>query len=473
MVTSAKNNTKSQLDVACYADDFTGSTDVLEVLSTANFETRLFVDAPTPAELRDVPDLQAVVVSGATRSLPTDELESTVRAAFRAMLALTPRIVRYKVCSTFDSSTLIGSIGKAMDVGAEVFRSPFIPIVVGAPPLGRYSVFGNLFARSGLDSEPFRLDLHPTMSCHPVTPMTESDIRLHLASQTDLLIALFNVLNVSAPLDIARRRFASTLQARPDAVLIDLLLDEHLATVGTLLWDSVPADRPLFVVGSSGADMALGARHLELSRTVRRSYVSPGPTDQILVVSGSCSPVTARQIETAAASGFELIGLDAVGAVSLERLEGVVAAAVAAVDRQLDLGRSVIVHTALGPRDPRIAAALAALEQQGLSTVAARARAPQLLGRALGLVARRVIEARPLRRLLTAGGDTSSHVARALGIRALEMLAPMAPGSPWCRAHAPGEAIDARVICCKGGQVGTPELFLDALHGRANQRSTA
>jgi uncharacterized protein YgbK (DUF1537 family) len=53
------------------------------------------------------------------------------------------------------------------------------------------------------------------------------------------------------------------------------------------------------------------------------------------------------------------------------------------------------------------------------------------------------------------GGDTSSYVARALNIAALEMAAPMAPGSPLCRVHAEeGSPMRDLEIVFKGGQVG-------------------
>ena len=70
--------------------------------------------------------------------------------------------------------------------------------MIGAPNLGRYQIFGNLFARSGLDTEPFRLDRHPTMRQHPITPMAEADVRQHLALQTNVNVGLVDVLRLNA-----------------------------------------------------------------------------------------------------------------------------------------------------------------------------------------------------------------------------------------------------------------------------------
>src|SRR5690606_23889774 len=130
-------------------------------------------------------------------------------------------IVHYKVCSTFDSSPAIGSIGRAGEVGLDVFDAAAVPIVAGAPSLGRYCVFGNLFARCGAAPEVHRLDRHPTMRRHPVTPMNEADLRLHLGRQTELPIGLVDWISVSGGWETASQRYAAALAEGARLVLID------------------------------------------------------------------------------------------------------------------------------------------------------------------------------------------------------------------------------------------------------------
>src|SRR5699024_10502732 len=98
----------------------------------------------------------------------------------------------YKICSTFDSSPDVGSIGKVLNMMLELNNEQqYVPIIAGAPTLHRYTVFGNHFAKVG--SEIFRLDRHPVMSKHPITPMEEADLLKHLGKQTDKPLALVNV----------------------------------------------------------------------------------------------------------------------------------------------------------------------------------------------------------------------------------------------------------------------------------------
>ena len=140
----------SQLLLAFYGDDFTGSTDVMEALTRAGIRTVLFLESPSPEQLQHFEGLQALGVAGVSRTMSPAEMDTELYPVFQQLRALGTPIVHYKVCSTFDSSPSVGSIGHAIDLGQQIFKSPFVPLVVGAPVLGRYCVFGNLFARSGL-----------------------------------------------------------------------------------------------------------------------------------------------------------------------------------------------------------------------------------------------------------------------------------------------------------------------------------
>ena len=251
----------SKLLLTFYADDFTGSTDALEQLTLAGIRTALFIAPPTPAQLKKFPDLQAVGVAGKTRSLAPGAMERELKPALLALKKLGARHVHYKVCSTFDSSPKIGSIGRVMDVAAKIFPAKFIPLLAAAPALGRFTIFGQHFARYGIGSNGaiHRLDRHPSISRHPVTPMTEADLRGHLAQQTKKEIALFDILQLALPEKESRAALETILAEKPDAVLFDALSGRHLQRIGEFMDSFADAKRPLFSVGSSGIEMALAS----------------------------------------------------------------------------------------------------------------------------------------------------------------------------------------------------------------------
>src|SRR5204863_2959609 len=121
-------------------------TDALEQLALRGIRAALFVEPPTAKQLARYKNLQAVGVAGRTRSMSPDKMERELRPALKQLKALGARHVHYKVCSTFDSSPKIGSIGRAIDIASKIFHAPFIPVLAAAPTLGRYTIFGQHFA---------------------------------------------------------------------------------------------------------------------------------------------------------------------------------------------------------------------------------------------------------------------------------------------------------------------------------------
>ena len=450
--------TQPRLLVAYYGDDFTGSTDVMEALATAGVRTALFLKPPTPKQLAAFPGLRAFGIAGASRTMSPREMDQALPPIFRALHRSGAVLAHYKVCSTFDSSPEIGSIGHVIDLGQRIFHSPTVPLVIGAPLLGRYCVFGNLFARSGLDSEPHRLDRHPTMQRHPITPMAESDLRAHLGKQTRRTIELFDVLKLESP--EPELAFRQIIAKPPGMVLFDVLQERQLSIIGKIIWDYALAHAPLFAVGSSGLEYALTA-HWVGERPAWR--VEPVP--QTIAISGSCSPVTGRQIAIALKNGFAGIALDPVKLIDPQKRDREVSNAVEECVKMAQKRRSVILHTSLGPDDPRVAATRRALARKGLAPDDQRLRSGRLLGPLLGSILRMIIGQVDLRRLVVIGGDTSWYVANELRIEALEMAGPMAPGSPLCRIHSANRGIAGREIVFKGGQVGRDDFFAKVLSG--------
>ncbi|MFT2009332.1 four-carbon acid sugar kinase family protein [Pontibacter sp. 13R65] len=458
---------QGNLLLAYYGDDFTGSTDALEFLSRAGAKTALFIEPPTPEQLARYEGLQAIGVAGMTRAMAPAEMEQALVPAFTALRALGAPHVHYKVCSTFDSSPTIGSIGKAIDVAAEIFKAAFVPLLVAAPALGRYCAFGNLFARMGIGSKGtiHRLDRHPSMSKHPTTPADESDLRLHLSRQTAKSTGLMDILQVVLPAEEAAEALRKTIVSGSEVVLFDAIYENQMAGIGRLLDAYANPEQPLFSVGSSGIEMALGNFWKEAGLLeAPKSWPNPEVAEPLLVVSGSCSPVTSGQIEWAVSEGeFIEIKLDTAAiARQADAAAAIMAGCAEEAIAAINQGKSVIVHTSCGADDARIAETKKALAETGNKSQTA-----QLYGTALGQIAREVAAHTAVKRVVVAGGDTSSYAARAMGIEAVEMVAPLSPGAPICKAFAPGSPVDGLQVNFKGGQVGAPDYFGMASQGKS------
>jgi 3-oxoisoapionate kinase len=441
-----------------YGDDYTGSSAVMEVMTFAGLPTVMFLDVPTPAQLVVFQGYRAIGVAGISRSQSPAWMEEHLPPIFQELAKLQAPIAHYKICSTFDSAPHVGSIGKAIEIAAPILGGAWHPLVVGAPALSRYQAFGNLFA--AIAGEGYRLDRHPVMARHPVTPMDEADVLRHLARQTDKVSGLVDF--VSMKQGRADERLSAVTGKGAEIVALDVLDDETLAETGRLVWEH--RGERLLAVGSQGVEYALAAHW-------RRSGLLPKevpafqakPVERIVAVSGSCSPITAGQITYAEAHGFAALPLDATLAVDAGEWQREIGRTTEQALRSLGEGKDPLVYTAQGPDDPAVADLTRAIAASGVPASTVNDRIGNGLGRLLDATLR---EGRVTRAVI-AGGDTSGHASLALGIFALTALAPIAPGSPLCRAHSEDPAHEGLEITLKGGQVGAPDFFCAVKRGGA------
>lgn len=427
------STTPSTVQYAWYGDDFTGSTDVLEALALHGVPAVLFTGIPDADALASFARCRAVGIAGESRSRSPQWMDEHLPPIFAAMRSLGAPLNHYKVCSTFDSAPHIGNIGRAMELGLRSFAGDFVPIVVSAPHLGRTVAYGNLFAAA--QGTMHRIDRHPAMRAHPVTPMQEADLRLHLAEQTLLPIGLIDLTTLHD--DTASQHLQSELAAGKKAVLFDGVSYVELDETAELLWQRA-ARQPLFAVGSSGLTYGILRVWRRLGMEVQSAQIGPpAATERLLVLSGSCSPATAAQILHARQQGFTVLQMH--GSAPWPEQT---AAALASLAQ----GRSVILHTA--------AASVHSNGGYGAEFSAA-----------LGATAREILLQSGVRRIAIAGGDTSSHAVRQLGIRALTFAAQLAPGAPLCRAWSPGSPLHELELVLKGGQVGPASFFVQTRDG--------
>ncbi|SDG65168.1 four-carbon acid sugar kinase family protein [Microbacterium pygmaeum] len=411
------------LRVAFYGDDFTGSVDALLQFARHGWSGRLFVGLPDAAALkRAAAECDVVGIAGIARSLPTGQLDAELRPVLSALASLSPHVVQYKACSTADSSPQIGSLGRVIELGRELISDAPVPVLFAQPDFGRFTAFGHHFAAEG--GVVYRLDRQPTMSTHPSTPMTESDLAVHLGRQTDLPIG-----SVFHPTYASADALVSALRDDDAAALVLDALDEaHLIAVGDAL-HALPG--PVFAIGSGGLSTAVAAAEPGTQVALPVATDSTGP---ILAVSGSRSAQTRRQADAAAAAGWLVQ--------PLELDEGRADAAASTVVEALAAGRSVVLTS--DDADPTPVGSRPVLEA---------------IAEAAASVISSAVSAGTTRRVIVCGGDTSSRITRLLGVESLSIAA-----NPWgnivlLHAASADPAIDGLELLLKGGQVGDVDLF--------------
>jgi uncharacterized protein YgbK (DUF1537 family) len=451
----------NDLLMAYYGDDFTGSADAMEALTLNGVPTVLFLGQPDPALLKGrLKSIRAVGVAGTSRTMTPSQMDVELPGQFQMLKDLGVPIIHYKVCATFDSSAKIGSIGYAADLAFKVIKPQFGVIAQGVPVIGRYVVFGNHFTTVG--NKTYRLDRHPMMSRHPITPMDEGDLRLHFAKQTKKKVELIDLLQLNKPFDSISSQFDRYINEGNEIILFDTLDDKNLLTIGRLINQKI-GPQPIYAIGSSGFEYAMALYWQSAGIVSKPDPVSPaGPMDQLIVISGSAADRTAEQIKYAMEHGFEGIRLNTDllvdHATSKDERNRVI---------QLSLtflreGKSIILYSTLGPDDPSIQKTKDKMKSLGIDVN----EVGKHLGKQQGLILRELVEITGLKRVCVAGGDTCSYVLRQMDIHSLELLMPITPAAPLCRAFSDNSTFEGLQVASKGGQIGAPEYFIQVLKGQ-------
>lgn len=426
--------------IAFYGDDFTGATDTLATAARGGLRTMLFLRPPTAAQRLAAGALDCVGIAGSARAMGPQEMEVELRAVAACWAEINPALVHYKTCSTFDSAPQVGSIGLAVRIlKKHLAVQSFVPIIGGQPNLGRYCLFGNLYAVQQAGGPAYRIDRHPTMRSHPVTPMDEADLSLHLAKQGLDPISVLQYPAFTQGVDDVTRRVDEALAEGAQAVLFDVGDESHLTHIGDVLHRALAsaADaRPVLAVGPSSVMQALLKRTSSVPEIAQEPAELSVAKGGVLVLCGSLSPMSAQQV--AASASYERIELDAPALSAGDT--AYLSNTATRVAELLNRGRHVLAVTGR-PRagDAPVSGAT--------------------LAKACGRLLAQILAQATPRRIGLAGGDTSSYATQALDIWGLSYVQPLAPGVAICRTHAQDPRLDGIELMLKGGQMGSPDLF--------------
>lgn len=438
-----------------YGDDFTGAADNAAQFARHGLRTQLFFHHPGLNALRQAAHQCDVVgVAGTARSLDVAGMTGELLPVLQDFAALKIPLVQYKCCSTFDSSPQVGSLGHAMSLMQKTWPTSFLPVVAAAPAFGRYTVFGHHFARAGSDI--FRLDRHPVMSVHPVTPMHESDLQAVLQTQG---------FDCTAQVDLRRLdQYADEPLAMlehlsdRDSAVFDGYTQRHMVTTAASL-SAMSQQRTVCAMASQGLAHGFGQYWRESSGSQNPLPTqSLAPTDKLLVLSGSCSVLSAAQIEHARQAGFLCLRMD--NPARLAQEDALWKDLQSNMVKALQSGQSVVIYTALGPNDSQADA------WRSLTADWAPGELSRRIGHCFSVLAAMAFREAGLTRLVVAGGDSSSYTMRALGADALQPLAShFAQNAHFAALVSLDKDIDGKEVLLKGGQVGSVHLYSLALEG--------
>jgi uncharacterized protein YgbK (DUF1537 family) len=413
--------------LGCIADDFTGATDLANMLVRGGMRTVQSIGIPS-AEVAAGLDADAIVIALKSRTTPVAEAVTESLAALEWLQARGCEQIFFKYCSTFDS-TAAGNIGQVSEALLDKLGSDFTLACPAFPENGRTIFRGHLFVQDQLLSE-------SGMQHHPLTPMGDANLVRVLQSQTTRKVGLLRYDAVSGGVAAVQKRIA---ELRADGVAMavaDALSDADLYTLG-----SACADLPLLTGGSG---LALGLpENFRRAGKLRDFDVSelPQVAGGEVVLAGSASVATNGQVAAWLQAGRPAYRIDPL---ALAAGKPVVSEALAFAR---DATQTVLIYATSAPDEVK-----AVQQQLGVE------RAGTMVEEALGEIASGLREA-GVRRFVVAGGETSGAVVQALGVQLLQIGAQIDPGVP----ATISSTAEPLALALKSGNFGGRDFFAKAL----------
>ncbi|QNH77788.1 four-carbon acid sugar kinase family protein [Pseudomonas protegens] len=413
--------------LGCIADDFTGATDLANMLVRGGMRTVQSIGIPS-AEVAAGLDADAVVIALKSRTTPVGEAVAESLAALQWLREQGCEQIFFKYCSTFDS-TAAGNIGQVSEALLKALGSDFTLACPAFPENGRTIFRGHLFVQDQLLNE-------SGMQHHPLTPMTDANLVRVLQAQTTLPVGLLRYDSVAQGVDAVRAKIAELRQKGVAMAIADALSDADLYTLGAAC-----ADLPL-LTGGSGLALGLPENFRRAGKLRDLDAASlPSVAGGEVVLAGSASAATNAQVDAWLEAERPALRIDPL---ALAAGEPVVAQALAFVQAQQD---TVLIYATSTPEQVK-----AVQRQLGVE------RAGALVENALGEIARGLRD-NGVRRFVVAGGETSGAVVKALGVRLLQIGAQIDPGVP-ATVSSGGEPL---ALALKSGNFGGRDFFSKAL----------
>jgi uncharacterized protein YgbK (DUF1537 family) len=410
------------MQLGCIGDDFTGSSDLANTLAKGGMSVVQYNGIPDrPATA----STHAGVVALKTRSIPADDAVKQSLEALNWLKAQGCEQFFFKYCSTFDS-THEGNIGPVIDALTDALEATQVIVCPAYPATGRSIYMGHLFVYDTLLAE-------SGMAKHPITPMSDSDIRRWLSHQTRQAVGHVPQQIVSEGTELIRKAISAESKAGRNLVVIDAIADTDLISIGQAVKDLA------LITGGSGIAMGLPRNFQTNEGLTHNEQNWTGETGPAAILSGSCSNVTRAQVQAHSRS-HPALELDVPDIISGKLTTGDVAGW--AFKRRMD---TPLIYSSA---DPEKVCSLVDRYGSGIS---------RTLEEFFGELSTLLVEMK-FQRLVVAGGETSGAVVKALAPEELEIGPEIDPGVPALRVS--GRNL---TVALKSGNFGAPDFFSKAI----------
>jgi uncharacterized protein YgbK (DUF1537 family) len=409
------------MELLVLSDDFTGALDTGVQFARQGVHTVVTSKLNLTAEDLGFTNVTVLVINTESRHVSNQEAYRKVKKAVRNLLRLaesglmnevsgeggTRRISFYKKTD----SLLRGNVGIELKALREAVSSPHLMFVPAFPKTGRTTRGGIQFVGG--------IPIHKSSFARDrLNPIPESDVSVIVKRGSPLVrtVTVGTEQIQSRSVSFTERANGEPGKEAGTVYIFDAVTDDHLKDAGQVL-----KERGLLRVTAGCAGFA-GVLP-ELLELPRRILVKPILKAPLLVLCGSLTDLSRKQVEYAARKGFakKALGIEEKLLPDLSSTD-LGRAIVSDVVNRLNRGQHCIIATAEANRKREQAFAK--------SNEIDRNKIPSHIATNLAGLVHTILKRIPLSTLVIFGGDTTMALLKTLGIEFLTPLEEIAPGVP-------------------------------------------
>ncbi len=386
------------------ADDFTGANDIGIMFAKNGYKVLVYSEYADSAKLDA--DSDVIILNTNSRLDDPALAYRKVRAATAILKSIGCTVFHKKTCSVFR-----GNIGAEFDAMLDELGEEFCAVILGFPKNERVTRDGVHYVRGvRLEESEFRND--------PMHPMLESDLTQILGKQTRRKVGLIPHTVLSQGVEKTRLSMEEA-KGHFQYLIFDVLDQEMLNVVAGAVRD----------VRALAGSSAIG-EELPKWLPVKGKGALAG-TDSLrspklgsLIIAGSVTPQTRRQVEHAKANGMRYFALSSDRLLNPSEVAAQMVECSALAAEAILSGEPFLVHSENEPSQVK------ASKERGLAAGYEERELGRMISSALSGIAEEVIRMTGLTRLIVLGGETSGAVCERLGIVGNMLLKEITPGVP-------------------------------------------
>lgn len=416
------------LTLLIIADDFTGALDTGVQFAASGANTRVVTSADYDFRQVD-PEVQVLVMDAETRHLSS-------REAYDTVYDITKRAVTQKIPYLYKKtdSALRGNIGSELTAMLEAAGGKTLSLLPAFPKMKRWTKEGVHY----IDGVPVN---ESVFGKDPFEPVTCSYIPQMIGKQSEVKVSVRATMNQNIPTVVN----GEGILEEPELLVWDAETDEQLEVLGQYLYET---DQMHLTAGCAGFAAVLPG--LLGLKSESRSDIKLN--SKFLVICGSVNPITAAQLDYAEKHGFLRIRLKPEERLDQEFWASSYGQEKLSQFKELLNQRSCVIldsNDLPGREDTKDYAKAHGL---GLDEIRVRIAA------SYGYILKALLEDGLESTLMITGGDTLLGCMEQLGVREMEPVCELAPGTVLSRFSL--EEKKNQVISKSGG-FGEETLLID------------